>query len=312
MLSKIKSAIQSRIFDRFSALEGAVSNLMFENESLKLQLGALQAAQLRATNPGADAAAEDVEFKVFSQWGDDGIIQWLVHQVGIVPGRFVEFGVEDFSESNCRFLMMNNNWEGLVIDGDSGNIDKVQASPYFWKYSLRAVSSFVTAENITGLLSKEGFGRDVDLLSIDIDGNDYWVWEAIEDLRPAIVIIEYNSLFGADRAVTIPYDESFFRTDAHHSNLYFGASLKALELLGQKKGYGLVCCSSSGNNAFFVRTDLGEQFTYRTANDAYREARFREARDADGRLTFISASKAKEVIRGLPVTNVETGDLEKW
>ena len=177
----------------------------------------------------------DAEFKVFSQYGEDGIIQYLIRQIGCL-GRstFIEFGVENYEEANTRFLLINNNWRGLIIDGSPENIAHIRDTSLFWNSNLTAVSCFIDADNINSLISKNGFAnRDVGLLSIDIDGNDYWVWEKISVIEPVIVVVEFNSVFGPLHAVTVPYNPKFLRSKAHSSCLYFGASLRALELLGK-------------------------------------------------------------------------------
>ena len=152
----------------------------------------------------------DVELKVFSQMGEDGIIQYLISNIEISSKRFVEFGVEDYSESNTRFLLMNNNWEGLIMDGSEENMKQVYSKDYAWKHSLIAKQAFVTKENINYLLSESGFTGNIGLLSIDIDGNDYWIWDAITVVEPDIIICEYNSVFGSRRAITIPYKNNFY------------------------------------------------------------------------------------------------------
>src|SRR5262249_45012672 len=150
-------------------------------------------------------------------------------------------------------------------------------------HGLRAVRAFVTRENIDQLLVDHGFAGDLGLLSIDIDGNDYWVWEAIRSARPAIVVIEYNYRFGKERAVTIPYDPSFVRSRAGTGILYFGASLKALCLLGRRKGYCFVGCNSHGVNAFFVREDLRPPgLKELTCEEGYVRGRFKEVSNAAG------------------------------
>src|ERR1700738_1752390 len=129
----------------------------------------------------------EVEFRVYSQWGEDGIIEWLAAHVPVPNRRFIEFGVETFHEANCRFLMHNRNWKGLVIDGSEANMASLRAQPYFWKHDLTAKSSFVTAENIDALITEAGFAGPLGILSIDVDGNDYWIWQAIQSVQPAIV-----------------------------------------------------------------------------------------------------------------------------
>lgn len=272
-------------------------------------LGRLLAMNVRARSD--IASLSEVEFKVFSQFGDDGIIQWLVQEVALPSRTFVEFGVEDYTESNTRFLMMSDNWSGLVIDGSPDNIDSIRRSGYYWRHQLQAQAAFVDADNINGLLTSANLGREIGLLHIDIDGNDYWIWKAIDAVVPAIVVLEYNAVFGADRAITVPYDRAFRRTAAHFSNLYFGASLQALRKLSESRGYLFIGCNSAGNNAYFVRAERASARTKALAERAtYVPSMFRESRDASGRLTLISRENRLEQIRGLPVLNVDTGRTE--
>ena len=116
----------------------------------------------------------DYEFKVFSQWGEDGILQYLTANIDIRNKTFIEFGVEDFLESNCRFLLMKDVWQGFVIDGSFRNIDRLMASYFYWQYPLSAKAAFVTCENVSELLAESGFDRDIGILSVDIDGVDYF------------------------------------------------------------------------------------------------------------------------------------------
>ena len=210
-------------------------------------LGRVEARQAAAARDGDGAAALHArEFRVFSQFGEDGIIRHLVERVAIPRPLFVEFGVETYEESNTRFLMIDRNWAGLVIDGSAWNLDYIRRSPEYWLHNLKAVQAFVTAENIDGLLAEHGVTGEIGLLSIDVDGVDYWIWRAIDAVSPAIVVMEYNHRFGPDDAVTVPYDSSFDRRAAHHSIVYFGASLAALVALGRREGYAFVGCGSAG------------------------------------------------------------------
>ena len=254
---------------------------------------------------------QEAEFKVFSQFGEDGIVQYLIRATNIPRNlcTFIEFGVENYSEANTRFLLMNNNWRGLVFDGNPINIEQCKDSYIYWKHDLTAVSEFITRENINQLISEEGFMGDIGLLSIDIDGNDYWVWERIETIKPIIVICEYNSIFGAKRAVTIPYDPEFKRGEAHYSNLYFGCSLRALEILGNKKGYALVGVNSTGNDAFFVRRDYLNDIKEFSAEEAYIESRFRESRGQDNKLTYLSGNKRLSAISDMQLYDIELDEL---
>ena len=266
-------------------------------------LGRIERRQLVQSAPDGMHANE---FQVYSQWGEDGILQWLLGQIEVPRSLFVEFGVQDYEESNTRFLLVNNHWSGLVLDGSTASIERVRRSPIYWRHNLKALQAFVTRENIDELLTGQGLSGDIGLLSVDIDGNDYWVWQAITCVSPAIVVVEYNARFGADRCVTIPYDPAFERTRAHHSGIYYGASLPALCALGRTKGYSLVGCNSAGNNAFFVRNDLRPpSLPALTVSQGFVASAFREARDEQGMLMFLSADEERELLAGLPLVEVE-------
>ncbi|CAK0745407.1 conserved hypothetical protein [Gammaproteobacteria bacterium] len=255
----------------------------------------------------------EVEFRVFSQWGDDGIIQWLVAKLPSLPKRFVEFGVEDYSESNTRFLMSKNNWCGLVMDGSPDKIARLCRKKWFWKYELTAIPCFVTRENVNAMIANWSVGEEIGLLHIDVDGNDYWLWDAITCTLPGIVIMEYNALFGAERAITIPYTASFQRHKAHYSGQYAGASLAALTHLAATKGYALIGSNSAGNNAYFLRTDLlSDELREMTVAAAFVKPNFRESRNQRGRLNYLPYDLRQASIRGLPVINVVTGQIESF
>jgi hypothetical protein len=254
----------------------------------------------------------DYEFKVFSQWGEDGIIQYLCKAIELRHQTFIEFGVENFMEANCRFLLMKDNWSGYVIDGSSSQIEKLKNSYFYWKYDINAVDAFITKDNINHLLLKSGFDQDIGILSIDIDGNDYFIFEAINVVQPRIIICEYNAIFGPARKISVPYDADFFRTRKHYSNLYWGASLPALTFLANKKGYSLVGTNSSGCNAFFVRNDLlNEKVKVLTAEQAFLPSKIRQSRDKQGNLSHLAGDDRLKEIRGLAVVNVETEVVEE-
>ena len=253
------------------------------------------------------SSLKEVEFKVFSEWGEDGIIQYLINNVEIKNKIFVEFGVQDYKESNTRFLLINDLWKGLVIDSDEDFVSEIKRDEIYFKYDLTAKNAFVTKENINELISASGISGEIGLLSIDIDGNDYWVWEAINVVNPAIVICEYNGLFGPTYPVTIPYDANFQRTKAHFSNLYFGASLTALVILGGKKGYDFLGSNSAGSNAFFVKRELSAKLKKYSAKEGFREPGFRQSRDPQGQLTFLSKKESEQVLGNMDVINIETG-----
>jgi hypothetical protein len=286
-----------------------IVNYLFAPERQLLALGRLLSETVKSKKR-IDSLSE-VEFKVFSQWGDDGIIQWLVHNLDIPNKTFVEFGVEDYREANTRFLMMNNNWSGLVMDGSKWNVAQIINSEYFWQYDLSASVAFITVENINSLLSSSNLGNEVGILHIDLDGNEYWIWKEIHEISPILVILEYNSHFGIDKAITIPYSRDFRRTNTHYSGLYFGASLLALHQLSVNKGYSFIGCNSAGNNAYFVRRDkLNDSVREISLEKGYVVSKFRESKDAGRRLTYLSGHARIEAIKGMPVYNIDTKQVE--
>lgn len=251
------------------------------------------------------------EFTVFSQWGEDGIIQYLIHNLAIENDTFVEFGVEAYLEANTRFLLINDNWKGLVIDGDPENVAFIKSDPVYWRHDLKVDCEFITRDNIDEILTRNGISGDIGLLSVDIDGNDYWVWDSIGVVSPRIVVCEYNSIWGDELAVTTPYDSAFVRTSAHYSNLYFGASIAALTGLAKAKGYSLVGSNKAGNNLFFVRNDLLGKIPLVTPGEAWVQSRFRESRDVSGQLSYLSFSERLELLADLPLVNLADGKQYK-
>jgi hypothetical protein len=276
-----------------------------EIESLQLALGRHESRFVKSAHFDR---IRDAEFRVFSQYGEDGIIQYLISKVPIQHDVFVEFGVADYRESNTRFLLCNDNWRGLIMDGGTEHVDFIHSSTIGWRYTIDTRTVFVTQDNINEMIAAAGISGDIGLLSVDIDGNDYWVLDRIEVVTPRILVCEYNSTFGPDAAVTVPYDTAFDRTKAHSSNLYWGASLAAFCQAADKKGMAFVGSNSAGNNAFFVRRDLLGDLKPLTSPEGWVDARFRESRDPQGNLTYIDGRAARIAeIATLPLVDVSTG-----
>ena len=235
------------------------------------------------------------------------IIEKLVQVLEPTARRFVEFGVEDYRESNTRFLLQHRNWAGLVLDGSTRNIKSIQRSDLSWRFSLEARQCFITKENINSILEQAGFCGNLGLLSIDVDGNDYWIWRAISVAKPTIVVIEYNSVFGKDLSVTVPYDASFDRSKAHYSNQYFGASARALAELGESLGYKLVAGNLAGSNLFFVQSSE-DRVAAKTVDETYQLIASRQGRDRKGRLTMAEPLSALYEMGHLPLVDTRTGE----
>jgi hypothetical protein len=272
-------------------------------DNIQLALGRIERRQLELLQHNT---AAQWEFQVTSQWGEDGIIQFLINKIAVKQKVFVEFGVENYSEANTRFLLQNNYWSGLVIDGSEKNIEKIKASDLYWRYNLKAHEAFITKDNIDELITTNGIRGEIGLLSVDIDGNDYWVWEAIKSIEPQIVVCEYNSLFGPTAKVSVPYQSDFIRNTGNKPNTYYGASISALTFLAQKKGYELVAGNQAGNNVFFVKRACLGDLKPISPDDAYRAASFRESRNPDGTLSFKNHEDARLELLGFPAIEVET------
>lgn len=240
---------------------------------------------------------ESFEFSVFSQNGEDGIIDFLIEVLEIekseFPKAFVEFGVQNYTESNTRYLLKKRNFNGLIIDGSEKNIAFIKNDELYWRFDLCAKCAFITRENIDSII-KEWLDstqiENIALLSIDIDGVDYFVWEAIECVNPAIVVIEYNALLGSTEAKSVPYRADFERFRADFSGLYFGGSIKALVNLGARKGFKFIGADSSGTNLFFINSALAKKVDFlhiHSFEDYCNRHKARQSRDKNGHLNFM-------------------------
>ncbi len=240
------------------------------------------------------------EKKIYSQNGEDGIINFIFSEIGTTNKFSVEFGVGNGFECNTIHLLEKKGWKGLMIDYGAdqeiqleniikkawsnrnlGLMHNIRKDLKFFKkminrkkrstlFQLSIKNEKVTAENIQNLFQKYNVPKNFDLLSIDIDYNDYWVWKSIVDFYPRVVIIEYNSSIPPNECRVVPYDP-----DAKWDGTnYFGASLLALKNLGLKKGYTLVGCDGAGVNAFFIKSDLIEDKTIGDVEKLYKAPKY--------------------------------------
>ncbi len=202
---------------------------------------------------------EETEFRAFSQNGEDGILLFLFALIGTTNKRSVEIGASNGTSCNTANLIINHGWNGLLVDGAQREVEEgrrwYSQHPDTAAQPPAFVHAWVTRENVNEVVGGAGFGGEIDLLSLDIDGNDYWVWEALDCISPRVVVLEYRTFWGPERAVTIPYRPGFV---AEHGD-YAGASLPAFVKLGKRKGYRLVGCQRLCFNAFFVRDGVGEE-----------------------------------------------------
>lgn len=214
--------------------------------------------QLNQSRPD-NIKLSDTGYKVFSQFEEDGKIVFILANIGIKHSTFIEIGSDDGLNSNCANLALNFSWHGLFIDG---NKESISRGEYFYKrypnrfgYKPTFHHAKVTIDNINSIIDQCGYSGEIDLLSLDIDGNDYWIWDAITTVQPRIVIIETHIIYGY-RDIVVPYDANYVYPGVHPH--YHGASPIAMVKLGRKKGYRLIGANNLGFNFIFLRNDEGQ------------------------------------------------------
>ena len=193
-------------------------------------------------------------FHLWSQNEEDGITLALFKKVGAPHRSFVDIGA-GVNGGNSGLLADVCGWTGVMVEASAERVSRLAVR--FGRFGVKTVCEWVTRENVNGLLDRQGVTGDVDLLSIDIDGNDYWVWQAITVCAPRVVIVEFNPFFGRTRSVVVRYDPRFDR--AHYRTVcrtFFGASLGALARLAATLGYRLILAEPRGGNAYFLRNDV--------------------------------------------------------
>lgn len=203
---------------------------------------------------------KETGFRVYSQFEEDGMLLFIFSLIGMANKVFVEIGSDDGVNSNSANLYFNFGWHGLFIDGNPQSIKRgrkfFSKYPHPWFYRPKFVCAKVKRENINQLIERTGITGEIGLLSVDIDGNDYWIWDALEVVQPQVVIIETHNEFGLENIV-VPYDPDYSFPGKHP--VYHGASPKAMVNLGRKKGYRLVGANELGFNFLFVRKGLVEE-----------------------------------------------------
>ncbi len=203
---------------------------------------------------------DEVGFSVYSESDEDGILNYIFSLIGSTNKKLVDIGAAAIKGSNTANLVINHGWTGTLIDG---NTDAVESAKNFYStapstrnFPPTILSNWVTTDNINQILIKNESKGEIDLLCIDIDGVDYWIWKAIDCIQPRVVLLEYQCIWGPEKAVTVPYSPTFKAQYFGRYGIYSGASLPALIKLGKEKGYRLIGCQRYGYNAFFIRNDI--------------------------------------------------------
>jgi hypothetical protein len=257
-LGKVRQFLLAPLLESHRRLEG-----INQSTQLLLYLRYKEMMQANVTLP----SMEEVGFRVFSENDEDGILLFIFSVIGVTNKKVIDLGAASISNSNTANLIVNHGWVGMLIDG---NYETLKGGKEFYYYCPDTrnfpptlVHAWITAENVNGIISEHGFSGEIDLLSIDLDGVDYWIWKAIDCVDARVVVIEYQDIIGPEKSLTVPYDPDFkgknYEVNRGVGN-YSGASLPALVKLAREKGYRLVGCNRYGYNAFFVRAGIAEEY----------------------------------------------------
>jgi hypothetical protein len=260
---------------KLAALEASAQRI--EQQCLRVDRGTQILLALKYRELASQAVRcsfDDVEFRNYSQNGEDGILWYVFSIIGTTNKRSVEICAGSGEQCNTSNLIIDHGWTGMLCDGSEANVARGRelfaSHPDTFQFPPRFVHAWITAENVDALIRDNGFGGEIDLLSLDIDGVDYWIWNAIEVASPRVVIAEVQAIWGVERSVTVPYSPDF-RAGFHKGfGIYSGASLPAFVKLAAKKGYRLVGCQRYGYNAVFLRNDVGRaEFPEIQARDCF-------------------------------------------
>jgi hypothetical protein len=248
LVDRVASRIETRLGSTFDPRTAPATKIGQRQlwHHYRLQIDAGRAPKLSETG-----------FRCFSQFEEDGIVLFIMAALNIPQGVFLDLGSADGVNSNCANLALNFGWRGFFFDGNEANIARgrtfYENHPDTWAYPPVFVCAMINRENINQLLTEASVPPEVDFMSIDIDGNDYWVWDAISVTSPKVVIIETHIEFGMKNLV-VPYDKDYIYPGKHPD--YHGASPVAMEKLARRKGYRLVGANSYGFNNIYIREGL--------------------------------------------------------
>jgi hypothetical protein len=257
---------------------------------------------------------KDLEFKVFSQNGEDGIIDYLINALNIQKLKFVEIGVGDYTECNTKFLINNYPFRGLLCDVNSILKDNVKDTYDAHRGSIKIFNDYITRDNILEVLKSNDFTERLNLFSIDIDSMDYYIIEKLPNEISDIFIAEYNQNFGPNLEVTVPYSDQFDRFKYHYSGQCYGLSLRALINLMKKKGYVFLGCNVECCNAFFIlkskkdliKLDLPEENNLTSYFNDY----VCDMRDKNGKILNISINERLEYIKDCNIIDLSNNNIK--
>ena len=259
----------------------------------------------------------DAEYSVFSQWGEDGILNFLCSSLQIQRPNYLDFGAGDVRYSNGRWLLESKGGAAVFVDARRDLYSSLQKSGLLVSCDVTAIRSYLTYENAPTVYSDAltRLGGSIDVFSIDLDGQDYWILESIAELDAKIIVLEFQAYLGHEIAVTVPRSLTFDRTKAHFSWIYYGASLLAFTDLLTERGYSLVGTNRQRGNAFFVRTDLFKSSELvRLSVPSVQElcdSQGGESRDESGKFVGLQGNDRCELVSNLSWFDCRTGSLKK-
>ena len=257
---------------------------------------------------------EQSECKIFSQNGEDGILDYITSMLKIERPNFIEIGIGTYVEANTRFIYDRFYPKGIVIDSEKNLKNKVFSNINPWKGDLRVIEKKISTNNINDVIS-ENCNFNVDIFSLDIDGIDYWIINKLKPNISKIFVAEYNAVFGSSLEITTPNLKNFNRKEYHYSHLCFGMSLKALINIMVKKNFYFIGANSTKNNAFFISNDYPIDKYFKNLKvediDYYVDSNTRESRDAKGNLNYLSDAKKLKEIYDCEVVDLSSGVEKK-
>lgn len=259
MLKNLRNRIISIIHDAMYPSQSQNSLDIKCSPSLKVAQRQLFNYYQNEIRSGRTWSLCDTGFRNFSQFEEDGILLYIFAAIGMKHRSFVDIGSGNGINSNCANLAINFGWNGLFIDGSENNINEgklfYEKHPDTWVHPPVFEHVFVQRENINQIIEKHGLSGEIDLVSIDLDGNDYWVWDALMIVQPRVVVIETHIEFGLN-SIVVPYDKDYCYPGKHPD--YHGASPVAMAKLAKNKGYRLVGANIYGFNTIYVKNGIGE------------------------------------------------------
>lgn len=281
-------------------LDKVIRNIRLAQTKQHIGLALARAASTSMLRQVDEASPSTWEFSGFSQNGEDGVIDFLTRKIKSPNHYFIEIGASNGLENNSSWLAIGRKFNGLMVEGNAAASAWCSSFMPLYNLGVESICSYVSKANVQELFGRSLF-RDPDVFSLDIDSLDYYVVQEIlkQGLRPKIVVVEYNSAYGPDQAVTVEYADNFDRYRFHASGLYYGASVMAFRRLLESHGYRFITVEHNGVNAFFVDPDAFDQeFLARVQGLPFAENFFK-------RQQFKSTwNKQFKLIEGLPLVNV--------